>query len=430
VIAALLPLVALPTAGAATTWPYVVAPGDHTVVIAHPINGWVQAITGYPAPRPAFLCDTPGYTCSNITWPFPFIPEGVTALDTAISDASSGPNADPIIVFAYSQGTQVAEQWLVQHKDDATAPSAADLSFILLGNSTRAFGGSLNVFGGFGDVWPASKYDVIDIAREYEYSADLPNNPSSPYYGLALINAIMGGYYLHDYASVADLNVINDPANTVWKVGNITYVLVPTENLPLLDPLRQFGLAALADQLNGPLKAQIDQAYNRNYPGLINDPPVQDTTTNLVTASALSTSDISNPTVVPQDKTVQLRLAPAPVATADTQDATAALTAPAPTQDEGQQAAPTEDAPPVQSTTTTKMDGPRLNVVKPNSVLLKGSNGTADTNGATDARNQVKTAVTNIRTAVKNFVGGTRSAVSGDNHTSSTDSTSSDGDSE
>ena len=55
----------------------------------------------------------------------------------------------------------------------------------------------------------------------------------------------------------------------MWNEGNTTYVLIRTQEIPLLEPLRQLGLGAIADNLNDPLKAVIDSAYDRNYPGLV-----------------------------------------------------------------------------------------------------------------------------------------------------------------
>ena len=143
----------------------------------------------------------------------------MTALDTAINSTSGS-----IIVFAYSNGAQVAQQWLAQFANEPSAPSPADLTFVLIGNPTRADGGVDAPSGG--PVWPQSQYQVLDIAREYDWAADYPNNPSSPYYLLAVLNVFAGFFTIHaDYTNVN----INDPANAVWTVGNTTYVLVPTQ---------------------------------------------------------------------------------------------------------------------------------------------------------------------------------------------------------
>ncbi len=64
-----------------------------------------------------------------------------------------------------------------------------------------------------------------------------------------------------NYGSVS----MDDPANTVWTEGNTTYVFVPTENLPLLAPLRLMGMDKLADALNEPLKEIMERAYDRPY---------------------------------------------------------------------------------------------------------------------------------------------------------------------
>lgn len=302
VFAALLPLVAAPTAGAAVPVPLLAGvpvvnpkypPGTPAdVLIMHPINGWVQGVTGYPPPRPAYLCDGTGNNCENVTWPFPLVPEGVTAFNDAVTTAN-----EPIVVFAYSQGTQIAQQWLKAHLNDPNIPSPNDMTFVLLGNSTRPYGGSLNFLGAVGDVWPKSDYQVVDIARQYEYSADYPTNPLSPFYQLAVLNASLGGWYLHDYTPVENPDVINSPDNTVWKVGNTTYVLIPTKNLPLLEPLRAFGLNALADSLNQPLKDLIDTAYYRDYPNISQPGSVLDTNPTASVSAAAVVPDMSESTV-------------------------------------------------------------------------------------------------------------------------------------
>lgn len=183
------------------------------------------------------------------------LPPGVIALNTAIETTPG-----QIIVFGYSQGAIVAGHWLKEHAADLDAPSSDELSFVLIGNPTRAFGGA---YVPLGDVTPQTQYTVTDIAREYDFFADFPNRPASLFYLLAIVNAIVGIPSVHlDYTDVDPA----DPANAVWTVGNTTYVLVPTDNLPLLDPLRMIGLGWVADVLNAPLKSLVDRAYTRPVP--------------------------------------------------------------------------------------------------------------------------------------------------------------------
>lgn len=184
--------------------------------------------------------------CVPVNWPF-LVPLGVPILDTAIKSTSGS-----IVVFGFSEGTQVVEQWVIQHANDLNAPSSANLIFVVIGNSSRAYGGSLNSgTGSFGEVWPQSRYKVFDIAREYDFAADFPNNPSSPYFLLAVINALASGLGTHDYSGIN----LNDPANTVWTVGNITYVLAPTQHLPLVDGLRVLGVTRAGRSAAGAAEA-------------------------------------------------------------------------------------------------------------------------------------------------------------------------------
>ena len=212
-------------------------------------------------------------------------------------------------MFGYSNGAMVAEQWLKQHLTDPNRPSSAVLSFVVMGNPTRAFGGS----GAFhGEVWPTSDYQVIDVARQYDGPADYPNNPASPYYFLALRNAHRGFISgLHDYRLVN----IDDPANAVWTSadGNITYVLAPTQYVPILGEV----FAPLFPARNAELKAQIETAYIR----LVPFPTTTQSASPAISpaaASALSTLVVFDPTVAPQQTTASLSLAPA--ATAETTD--------------------------------------------------------------------------------------------------------------
>ncbi|MCH9667608.1 MAG: PE-PPE domain-containing protein [Actinomycetia bacterium] len=204
------------------------------------------------------VCEAPR-VCTAVPYPYLNRPAGVVELDEALRTYAS----EQLIVYGYSQGARVAKDWLDQYAgtEDALSPSA--LSFVLIGNPGRKYGGSRV---GLDEMTPDTEYNVLDVSRQYDLSSDTPDNPLNL---LAMINAYAGFSSIHvDYEDVD----IYDPANYVWTEGNTTYVFVPTERLPILGFLYGVGLAGLADALDAPLRAQIEKAYDRSYlpaePGL------------------------------------------------------------------------------------------------------------------------------------------------------------------
>ena len=212
-------------------------------------------------------CDSDsGNTCTPVRYlsGLPLVGEsdGLRALRSAIKTSTG-----PTVVLGYSQGALIAADWLAQHDDAADRPSPEELSFVLFGNSLRKYGGVRPAYD-IDPPTPESDYHVTDIAIEYDGAADFPDDPFNL---LALANAFAGFQYVHIYG-YDDVDLENDE-KLVWTDGNVTYVLIRRENIPLLEPLRRLGLHELADQLNGPLKEIIDSAYDRNYPGLIDSTP-------------------------------------------------------------------------------------------------------------------------------------------------------------
>ena len=222
-------------------------------------------------------------TCQQVDYSFS-LPLSVERISDAIAAAVAVPEVgdpavDEIVVFGLSGGAGASSNWLRDNAADIDAPSPDRLSFVMIGNPNRKYGGSSRRFA----TTPQTQYHVIDIARQYDPIADSPDDPFNL---LAHLNVMAGIFSpLHTDYSTVD---INDPNNIRWTEGNTTYILVPTEKLPLLGPLRAMGLNRLADSLNGPLKEIIERAYNRPVPvPLTLEPPDEP---QAVTAS--TTSDV------------------------------------------------------------------------------------------------------------------------------------------
>ena len=202
------------------------------------------------------LCRSPN-VCKAVEYPSASIgsvalQQGAVNLQKAIASTSGKK-----IVMAYSQAGYIVTMWVAAHAHDANAPSRDDLTFIVFGNPQRAIGGFSRATGG-ASTPSKTGYRVIDVSREYDLESDFPTNPFN---ALAVANAFAGYLLIHtDYTGVD----INDPRNLVKTVDDTTYVLVPTDNLPLLQPLRMLGLNALADQLNPALKKIVDAGYDRS----------------------------------------------------------------------------------------------------------------------------------------------------------------------
>ncbi len=232
--------------------------------------------------RGSFCSEASGNSCTSVDYNSG-VSEGAEEDGLRALQAAFGVTAPPTVVVGFSQGATIATRWLQQTAGSADAPAPEDLSFVLAANPKRKYGG---VRSGFAEPTPHTEYDVVDIAIEYDGAADFPTDPRNL---LALANALAGFAYFHvpGYNNI-DLETAD---KLVWKEGNTTYVLIRRENLPLLEPLRMLGLGELADVLNGPLKEAIDEAYDRDYPGLI-DPKWHDEVLGSIFASSADEDDV------------------------------------------------------------------------------------------------------------------------------------------
>ncbi|MGW4096568.1 PE-PPE domain-containing protein [Mycobacterium sp. NPDC004974] len=195
---------------------------------------------------------------------------GVLSLD---NDIRTTPGKK--VVVGYSQSGTIATREK-RHLDylrsqGATGlPSPDDLSFLLLANPNRPNGGILARFPGlyvpildvmFDGATPDDEYKTIDVAREYDLIADFPEYPLNL---LADINAFMGYFQLHPYYGPDQVNLDDPSTYESYTQGNTTYYRVRTQNLPILQPLRDLGVhPALIHLIEPVLRTLIELGYDR-----------------------------------------------------------------------------------------------------------------------------------------------------------------------
>lgn len=146
--------------------------------------------------------------------------------------------AGPKILMGHSMGALAIVRWLNDHAPTCTVPTN-ELSAVLIGNSMRPnlgyyindLGKSLAQVTGLTILVTPSdcRYTVTDIARQYDGWADEPVHLDNLN---ALTNMQIGMNTIHpNYNDVS----LHDETNLTYTVGNTTYLLNPTDLLPMVD---------------------------------------------------------------------------------------------------------------------------------------------------------------------------------------------------
>lgn len=218
-----------------------------------PANYIQDVYTKYVAPHFPSATAPQGLSTPNGLYPFTGIKDltvdisvarGVTILNDAIVGqlAALDPGSS-IAVLGYSQSAVVSS--LVMPKLLAGGISSSQVNFVLLGNPMNPNGGVLARFPGlslpslgftFYGATPDNLYPTVSYTLEYDGFADFPRYPLNL---LADLNAIMGIPFVHgDYQQLTQAQI--DAAIQLPTDGTTqsTYYIIPTENLPLLEPLR------------------------------------------------------------------------------------------------------------------------------------------------------------------------------------------------
>ena len=198
------------------------------------------------------------------------VADGVVSLTAALQNELTNPTSEPIAIFGSSQSATVAT---ILKRSLATAtPEDKDLlEIVLTGNPNRPNGGLLSRFAplsippiGFtanGATPTDTGIKTTDIAFQYDIAADFPRYPLNLF---ALLNSFIGmdihGSYTvtrNGYTELELLQAIEDPANR-QTFGDTTYITIPTKDLPLVQPIRQFGVAQGISEITEPLVALLE----------------------------------------------------------------------------------------------------------------------------------------------------------------------------
>ena len=279
-----------------------IPPGD-------PVTTLVMGASGYPIPSQLYIDTLSGLyvnpplgTLVGLNTPEGLYPltgvnslplnvslnQGVTILNNAIQALTPGPG-NTVNVFGYSQSAIIAS--LEMHALDptntpypiGTSIPTGNLNFALVGDPSNPNGGLFARFPGlslpqfglqFGFATPDNSFPTKIYTIEYDGFADFPQYPIDfP----ADLNAFLGIIYLHGHypyftadqvANAIQLTNTSGPTQT-------EYFILPTQNLPLLDPVRAIPVIGnpIADLLQPDLRVIVDLGYGSTTQGWSPDPP-------------------------------------------------------------------------------------------------------------------------------------------------------------
>jgi hypothetical protein len=255
----------------------------------------IMGTTDIPVPPPQYVNEvcslyiSPNFTITNLqalTTPEQLYPitglksltldqsvsQGVTILNDAIMQAY-GNGITHINVFGYSQSAVIAS--LEMPKLVAAGVPSTDVNFVLIGDPMNPNGGMFTRFPGlslpnlgatFSGGTPANDYPTVIYTGEYDGFADFPQYPIDV---LADLNAVMGIIPVHNaYPSFTATQVASAVELPTSGPTMTTYYMIPTENLPLLDPVRAIPYIGkpLADLLQPDLTYLVNWGYgNPDY---------------------------------------------------------------------------------------------------------------------------------------------------------------------
>lgn len=209
------------------------------------------------------------------------VAQGVTILDNAIRGHLAA--GDNVSVFGYSQSATIASLEMAKLAASINPPSPEQLSFTLIGNPGNPNGGIAARFPGVSfpslgvtatGATPDNLYPTRIYTIEYDGIADFPRYPLNI---VSTLNAIAGTYYLHQnyfFLTPAQIDAAIPLTNTVGPTMT-QYYIIPTQNLPLLEPVRAIPVLGnpVADLVQPNLRVIVNLGYGDPAYGYSTSPP-------------------------------------------------------------------------------------------------------------------------------------------------------------
>jgi PE-PPE domain/PE family len=197
--------------------------------------------------------------------------QGVQILDSAITQQIAAGNV--VVVKGESQSSTISS--MVMPLLAAQHVPTSDVSFVLTGDPNAPNGGLFERLDGlsipalgitFNGATPSNLYPTTIYTQEYDGFADVPQYPINL---LSDLNSLAGIYYVHPtYENLTSTQIGSAIQLPTQGPTMTTYYMIPTQNLPLLDPLRSIPLVGnpLADLVQPDLKVLVNLGYgDPNY---------------------------------------------------------------------------------------------------------------------------------------------------------------------
>ncbi|WP_205875859.1 PE family protein [Mycobacterium camsae] len=213
---------------------------------------------------------------------------GLTTLDNAVFQEIAGGNS--VTVFGVSQSAVISSLYMRNlaaglSNFGATPPPANMLNFVLTGNEMNPNGGLLSRFPGlvmsslglefYGSTPSDTIYPVRNYTLEYDGFADFPRYPLNL---ISDLNAVAGIIYVHpQYLNLtpAQIGAAIPLTPSPGYTGNTEYFILPTEQLPLLQPLRAIPVIGnpLANLIEPVTRVTVNLGYGDPNYGYSTSPP-------------------------------------------------------------------------------------------------------------------------------------------------------------